>query len=279
MTESTEIMRQPVSLGAPMTDLDTAYRLSKALAMAAIMPDTLRGKPNDVLAVMLYGQDLGLSPMQAVQGIYVVKGKPQISGQLWIALAKQRGHRVFVPCRQCGEAPEKHPAAGHPYVADHDTTRCTVRVVRGDTGETHAETFTIEDARTAKLLTNDNWSKYPKRMLLWRAATDCLRFIAPEIALGFYAWGDDVTDEAPTVEQVVAEPVKTVETKVTEAVLTDQISQLADQFDFSGKANEQTDETEPETYEPEPADNYACEICGVKGQHFEEFCPEVKANA
>jgi hypothetical protein len=79
-----------------MTDLDEAYRLSKNLALASLMPDALRGKPSDVLAMMLYGQDLGLSPMQAIQGIYVVKGKPQLSGTTWIALARKAGHRVRI---------------------------------------------------------------------------------------------------------------------------------------------------------------------------------------
>ncbi|MCW2768160.1 MAG: hypothetical protein JWO11_4119 [Nocardioides sp.] len=272
-TESKEVAKRPVALGAKMGDLDAAYRLSKALAMAKMMPDGLQGKPSDVLALMLYGQDLGLTPMQSIQGIYVVKGKPQISGQLWIALAKQRGHRVFVPCRDCGDAPEKHPAAGHAYVRDHDATRCTIKVVRGDTGEMHAETFTIDDARTAKLLTNDNWTKYPKRMLLWRAATDCLRFLAPEIALGFYTWGDDVTDDAPAVEQVDESAVvadgQTVESKVTQVRLKDEIGQLADEFDFSRTAPQDADD---EPVEPEPADDYVCEQCGAVGQHFEEYC-------
>jgi hypothetical protein len=88
----TEIVKKPVDLGKPVLDLDDAYRLSKALSMASVLPDTIRGNPNDVLALMLYGQDLGMSPMQSIQGIYVVKGKPQLSATTWIALARQRGH-------------------------------------------------------------------------------------------------------------------------------------------------------------------------------------------
>jgi hypothetical protein len=278
VTQSAEIARRPVALGSPMTDLDAAYRLSKALAMASVLPSALRGKPSDVLALMLYGQDLGLSPMQAIQGIYVVKGKPQLSSQTWTALARRAGHKL----REI-ESTDKS---------------CTIEIITKDDPEhPHRETYTIEMAVKAGLCTVKEdgtvwarsqkgerlpWETNTKTMLRNRAISNGAKLACPEVAMGFAIEGDyDYIPDEDAERQVTVEVVppqhhgQTVEAKVTEAVLTDEISQLADQFDFSGKANEQSDEeTEPETYEPEPADDYACEICGVKGKHFEEFCPE-----
>src|SRR5689334_20651647 len=86
--------RRPVALGSRLTDLDSAFRLAKNLAVADLMPRDLKQKPSDVLAIMMYGQDLGLTPMQSIQGIYVVKGKPQLSSQTWTALARRAGHKL-----------------------------------------------------------------------------------------------------------------------------------------------------------------------------------------
>ena len=100
-------------------------------------------------------------------------------------------------------------AVGESPAASTARTRsatCTIEITRGDTGESHAETFTIEDARTAKLLSNGVWLTYPKRMLLARAVTNCCRFICPEIALGFGAEGE-YDEPAASPEQALAHAV------------------------------------------------------------------------
>jgi hypothetical protein len=182
-----------VPLSGPLAGLDEAYRMAQALAQSGLMPDGLRNKPNDVLVTVLYGREIGLAPMQAIQTIHVIKGKPFISGQLWLSLVRRAGHRAEVS-------------------GDAKTATCTI--TRGDTDESHTETFTIEQAKTAKLLgssTDSNWAKYPDRMLRWRAVANCARMICPEVALGFQTDGEQAdvvqpTGEArPTLAQVAGE--------------------------------------------------------------------------
>lgn len=176
-----------VSLSRPLTDIDQAWRMAQALAASSLLPDPLRNKAADVLTMILYGQDLGFSPMQSIQGIYVVKGKPQLSAQTWIALARRAGHRLTI--------------------LENTIETCTVEVVRGDTGETHAETFTIQDAKTAKLYSTDGmYAKYPKRMLLARAVANACRFACPEIALGFSVEGEN-DDPVPSADTALAQAV------------------------------------------------------------------------
>lgn len=180
--------RQPeadVALGLPIRTLEQAITLAKNLALANLMPKSLQGKAPDVLAILLYGQDLGLSPMQAVQGIYVVNGRPSLASQTWLALARKQGHRV--------------------EVKEHTAERCTVIVERGDTGERHTSTFEIGDAQKAGLLGKDVWKQYPRNMLLARAVSNAMRFIAPEIALGFYT--PDEVEEIAEREAVEAQRV------------------------------------------------------------------------
>jgi hypothetical protein len=235
-------------------DLEQVHTLAKGLALAAVMPDSLRGKPWDIVAMVLYGQDLGLSPMQAIQGIYVVKGKPQMSAQTWIALTRRAGHRLSV--------------------AEHTARTCTVEILRGDTGEKHAETFTIEDAETARLTGKDSmYSKYPKRMLLARAVSNCCRFICPEIALGFYAEGDEFTDDTNVVaEQVQADQDITDAEIVEPEKAAEQVAELAKEFDFT-QSTEPDAEPEPVTEAlPLPPAEYECSTCEVVGDHYEDEC-------
>jgi hypothetical protein len=192
----------PVPLNEPIIGLDEAWRLSKALAVATVMPSDLRGKPADVLAMMLYGRDLGLSPMQSIQGIYVVKGKPQLSSQTWTALARRHGHKV--------------------RMIESTAEKCTVQITRRDDPDhPHTETFTIEDALQAGLCTRDAegkisaksakgeklpWMTYTKNMLRNRAISNAGKFTCPEVATGFAIEGDydytqDDDDEPVTVTQ------------------------------------------------------------------------------
>ena len=168
-------------------DLKTQMELAKTLAVSSLLPQALRGKPADVLVTVMYGRELGLSPMQSLQGIYVVNGRPSMSGQLWLAKVRQAGHRVKI------EATDK-------------TATCTI--TRGDTGEEHTETFTFAEAERAKLTGKDVWKSWPKRMLTWRAVSNCATVVCPEVALGFEVTEfvrDELEPERPSLAQVAAE--------------------------------------------------------------------------
>jgi hypothetical protein len=182
--------RPPVSIVGPMSGLDQAWRMSQALAQSALLPAALRGKPNDVLVTILYGQEVGLSPMQALQAIYVVNGRPSMSGQLWLAKVRQAGHVVKLD------------------VTDKEAT-CTI--TRHDDGTSHTETFTWADAERAALTSKDVWKAWPKRMLGWRAVSNCATIACPEVALGWDLTEAVVdTSERPTLAQVAAERDKPV---------------------------------------------------------------------
>lgn len=177
-----------VAIAGRQTDLDTAYRLAGNLAASNLLPQDLRGKPSDVLVILLYGQELGLAPMQAIQTIDVMKGRPSLRANLWVALARKAGHKV--------------------RVVEETATSCTVKVTRHDDPEPHIVTYTLEDAKTAGLLSNSNYAKNPKAMLYARAASTCCRRACPEVAMGFsdeYELHASEPAARPTLAQVAAE--------------------------------------------------------------------------
>jgi hypothetical protein len=179
-------VRVPVSFGVPLRSLDEAFRLSQNLGVAEMLPKDLRGKPSDILAMLLYGQELGLGPMQSIQSIYVVEGRPSLSAQLWRALVRRAGHKFRM-------------------VERIKNVSCTVEIERhDDPGNPHRETFTINDAiQTKKVSLKDGqpyarsqsgkplpWELFTDDLLAARATARACRFACPEVALGFYDEGE-----------------------------------------------------------------------------------------
>jgi hypothetical protein len=64
---------------ATMTDgeIDRLFRVAKALAMSGMFKDARQAE--QAFAKILLGRDLGLSPTQAMTGIHIVEGKPEIA--------------------------------------------------------------------------------------------------------------------------------------------------------------------------------------------------------
>jgi hypothetical protein len=268
----TAVARQQtqVALGSPIGDLDQAYRLSQALALAEIVPDKLRGKPGNVLAIMLYGQDLGMSPMQAIQGIYVVKGKPQLSGTTWLALARRAGHKV--------------------RFLETTNERCTIEITRADDPRhPHVESYTLEDAVTANLVRIKDgkpyargtkgdplpWEQYTRTMIRNRCISNAAKAACPEVALGFAVEGD--YDYIAAAADDVAPPEHhgdVVDAELVPERVDAEVADLAQQFDFSVPAAAAAEHaTESAELPPPPAD-YECSTCEAIGEHYEDECPK-----
>lgn len=265
----------PVDISGAVTDLDGAMRLSKTLAFAAIMPDALRGKPADVLAIMLYGQDLGLSPMQAIQGIDIIKGKPRISAKLMVAKARQAGHLVTIK--------------------EHTGSSCTVEAVRKDTGERHQVTFTSEDAAKARLCSIKDgqviarsskgeplpWETRHRTMLQWRAAQECLNFLCPEITFGFDLEGDFQVNDAGIVVPDEADDFTPEDDQIQDAEIVDDetaaadLAEMAAQYDFAQPAECGECGLNGGDHDEEcrSRGRFPCEACGPEAHHFEDECP------
>lgn len=191
----------PVSLDGPIGDLDQAWRYASILAQSDLVPPDLRNKPANCFLIMLYGQQLKLPTVIAMQTIKVINGTPVMLGKLLLAKVREAGHRATI--------------------VEHTSTTCTVHIMRGDTGEEHSETFTLEDAVDAKLVQLKDgkpyarssqgkplpWENHTKRMLLWRAAGYCVDFLCPEVRMGFAIEGelDSERPSRPNLAQAAAQ--------------------------------------------------------------------------
>lgn len=142
----------------------TAYlELSGQISRTALVPEALRGRPEEVLAVMMAGNELGIGPMQALQSINIIKGKPALSAELMRALVL---------------------SAGHQFIIDANDQSAIAKVCRAGWPEWQTVEFNLEDAKRAGLLNNPTWTKYPRAMLSARVTSEACRLFFPDVIAG-----------------------------------------------------------------------------------------------
>lgn len=144
--------------------IDEALRFADMLSKSNLVPKDFLGNPGNILVAIQWGFELGLQPMQALQNIAVINGRPSIWGDAVIALVKSSPVCEYV-------------------VEEINGERAICRVKRKNEPE-QSRSFSIEDARKAGLLDKDVWKKYPTRMLQMRARSWGLRDVFPDVLRG-----------------------------------------------------------------------------------------------
>ena len=88
-TESTALAptRAPQFDLSPQT-FEQALTFSEYLANSDMVPKDFKGKPGNCLVAIQWGMEIGLKPLQAMQNIAVINGRPSLWGDAVIALAR-----------------------------------------------------------------------------------------------------------------------------------------------------------------------------------------------
>ena len=177
-----------------------AKEIASLIAGSDFAPKDYRGKPENVMIAIQMGIDLGLKPMQALQNIAVINGRPSIYGDAALALVMPALER-FIEGFEGEEG------------ADDYTAVCVAKR-KGWPDETR-RTFSIGDAKRAHLWgkrgrdgQDTPWITYPKRMLQWRARGFALRDVGSDLLLGLVLVEE--AQDIPVDGQVVL-PAATVE--------------------------------------------------------------------
>jgi hypothetical protein len=84
---TTEISTQRAG-GLALASFDDAFRFSKMVAASEFAPKDFRGKPESCMLAIQHGSEVGLSPMQSLQSIAVINGRPTIWGDAALALVQ-----------------------------------------------------------------------------------------------------------------------------------------------------------------------------------------------
>lgn len=178
--------------------LDEALKFADVLAKSSIVPKDFNGNPGNILVAIQWGMELGLQPMQAMQNIAVINGRPSLWGDAVIALV--RGSPL---CESIIETIEG------------DVATCRVKR-RGEPEQSRS--FSMADAKAANLTGKQGpWSQYPKRMLQMRARAFALRDVFPDVLRGMPVAEEvmdmpgerDITQPAPAIAKEPQKPAYT----------------------------------------------------------------------
>lgn len=206
---------------APAT-MGEAMEFSKMLADSSMVPRAYQGKPQDIMVCVQWGYELGLAPMQALQNIAVINGKPSVYGDAMAALVQ-----ASPVCDGIDETFEGVEGTGE-FAA--------VCIARRKGRQPVTIKFSVNDAKRAGLWNKQGpWTQYPKRMLQMRARGFALRDAFPDVLKGLISaeeaadYPDDakprpIKDVTPVPANPLdmiappAEPIETIEAIIATTV-------------------------------------------------------------
>lgn len=191
---STEISTQRASTGLALQTFDDAFRFAKMVAASEFAPKDFKHKPESCLLAIQHGSEVGLSPMQSLQSIAVINGRPTIWGDAALALVQSSP--------VCEYVREYFEGEGKTLTAVCEAKR------RGYPAPTVVR-FSVADAEKAGLLGKSGpWSQYRDRMLQLRARGFALRNAFADALRGLITAEEAQDYPQPVVAETPRQPVE-----------------------------------------------------------------------
>lgn len=180
MTQLTTQSGPPRFFGIEVRTIDDAMKACDIIVKSRISPT--HDTPEKVFVAVQHGMELGLSPMQSLQSIAVINGKPALWGDAIPGLVHASGLCEYIKEHIDGEG-------------DKATAICEAK--RKDQSIPYIRRFSVAAAKRAGLLGKKGpWSDYPQRMLALRARAWCLRDAFADVLKGLHA-AEEVQDYVP----------------------------------------------------------------------------------
>lgn len=219
-TETTTALQQvqPTGVFTSIANFEDYQRMAKVFVNSNLVPANFKGDMGACLIALNMANRMGADPLQVMQSLYVVHGKPSFSSAFLIACFNQCGRYTAIRYREVGER-------------GTDTWGCQAITTEKSTGEVlEGVTVTIGMAKAEGWYnkTGSKWKTMPELMMRYRAATFLIRSVAPEIALGFQTTEEvrdiiDVTSQsqvvgtAPSLDEIAMAAVEETEQPTTES--------------------------------------------------------------
>jgi hypothetical protein len=186
------LIRQPNSHRGPKPllprSLKEALQLASLLSKSKLIPKGFEN-PEACLLGILYGMEVGLSPIAALQRMAIIDGRPTIWGDAALALVEASGLLIKIEERiESDPIKNDHQSSTGLSQSDVYKSKTAIcQVMRSGRSEPINRTFSIEDAKRAGLWQKPGpWTDYPDRMLMMRARAFALRDAFPDVLMGLY---------------------------------------------------------------------------------------------
>lgn len=147
--------------------LEASRQLAAHYASTDMVPKQYRNQPENAAVAIMWGNEVGLAPLQSLQNIAVINGNPSLWGDALVALVKSSGLCELLTTHW-----------------DQATLTATVTTRRKGEPE-EARSFSMQDAQIAGLANRDTYKNHPRRMLQARARSHVLRDVYADLIKGF----------------------------------------------------------------------------------------------
>ncbi len=162
---------------------------AKLISDSDLAPKDFKGKPGNTLIAIQMGLEVGLAPMQAIQNIAVINGRPCVWGDAMLAIVQNSGKLEYI----------KEWTEG---------TVAYCETKRKGYPESHTTTFSDDDAKKAGLLGKQGpWQTAPARMRQMRARAFNLRDQFADILRGLNS-SEEVQDYQ--IIEAKSKPITTI---------------------------------------------------------------------
>jgi len=196
-------------------NLEEAMRMCDLLSKSDLVPKDFQGKPGNMLVAIQWGAEIGLKPLQAMQNIAVINGRPSLWGDSVLALVL-----ASPVCEYVQEWEEG------------DTAFCRVKRRNGFEKVT---SFSAADAKTAGLSGKSGpWTQYPRRMRQLRARGFALRDQFADVLKGMPIT-EELADYSPEPPQELprnAPPAQVAAAALPKVERTERHDQLIEQLEL-----------------------------------------------
>ena len=196
-------LQNKTPMGLTPSNIGEAIQLAELMSKSGIVPKDYQGNPGNIIVAIQWGAEIGLPPLQAMQNLAVINGRPALWGDAVIAIVRGSGLLESIS-------------------EDIGDTSATCTVKRRNE-QPVSRTFSMDDAKRAGLSGKQGpWSQYPKRMLQMRARAWALRDVFPDVLRGVHVAEEaqDMPSERDMGQaQVIPEPAGASRTESVKAKL------------------------------------------------------------
>lgn len=189
--------------GLELRSIEDMYRFAQYVVKSGFAPKGVDTIESALVAIQM-GFEIGLSPLQAIQNIAVINGRPSVWGDAVKGLVLATG-----ACEDFREW----------FEHEDDLQKCVACCAIKRRGMTEVvRKFSMADAKLAQLQGKSGpWQQYPKRMLQMRARSWACRDAFPDALKGLFVAEEardmphetiDVTPARPQREYVSIDPAQ-----------------------------------------------------------------------
>ena len=178
------------------------WRVAKAFSICGLVPEAIRGKPEDCFVLTQLAIRLQVDPFMLFQNMYVVHGRPGMEAKLQIGLLNASGRIKGNIC--------------YTFSGDGDEYGCTASVIDAASGQkiegpkvtwrmVKAEKWNEDKKSKSGYVQVSKWKAMPEVMFRYRAAAMLIRAHYPEVTLGLMT-REELEEQVIDVESTMAQP-------------------------------------------------------------------------